>query len=116
MTPLLAEETMPALPWPYVIAVCTALVAPIIVLWRRDVGREADRMAREKEMAVQARSDGVEVTRALAAAAERMGALVTTIEQSDTQRAAIGSDIRAEIENIREKLDDVLDTIEKCTR
>ena len=83
---LLAEEAMPALPWMYVLALCGALGGAIVVMWRRDVGRETDRGTREKEIAAQSRTDGTQVVTALAAAAEQMKSLAAKIEESDEER------------------------------
>lgn len=123
MIPLLLAVDADAVPYGQVATIVGAMSAAILalctvvgVLWKRDVKRETDRTAREKEMAALARSDGVELTRALAATSERMEKLVAKIEQSDEQRSAIGSEMLREIEKLREKMDEVLDTIEKCNR
>ncbi len=34
------QDAMPALPWPYVIAVVGSLGGAIVLMWRRDVARE----------------------------------------------------------------------------
>ncbi len=98
MLPLLADgDAMPALPWPYVLALCAALGGAIIALWRRDVDRENKRADREKEVATamvdQARGDGQEVTRALAAASASMSQLAEKVEENKAERAAIGREI-----------------------
>lgn len=45
----LANADMPALPWPYVLALCAALGGAIIALWRRDEKREERAQARAEE-------------------------------------------------------------------
>jgi hypothetical protein len=103
---LLADgEPMPALPWPYVLALCVALGGAIVALWKRDIDRENARSAREKEMTTetvaQARGDGQETTKALAAAADRMAGLAKTIDDSTRDRAAIGKEILEAISELR---------------
>ncbi len=45
---LAAEDAMPALPWPYVLALCGAASGAIVALWKRDVAREAKASARSE--------------------------------------------------------------------
>lgn len=121
MIPLLAEAD--TVPYGQVATIVGALVAAIgalctviFVLWRRDVAREKAALDREKEIGTLMRSDGVTTTGALVTTTTAMKDLVAKIEQSDDQRAAIGSEVRAAVTALSEKLDDVIRTVERCNR
>lgn len=42
-------DAMPALPWPYVVALCVSLGGAIAALYKRDINREARREVRDQE-------------------------------------------------------------------
>lgn len=111
---LAADDVMPALPWPYVLALCGALGATITVLWRRDVNRENQRTSREKEIADQARTDGAAAatTAANAAAAMRgvadeMQELHRALDKSDAERSRLAKQFVEELGAMKE-------TVERC--
>ena len=58
-------ETMPALPWPYVTALCIALVGGIIALWKRDVAREQARITALEGASAKQEQNIKEITTAL---------------------------------------------------
>lgn len=98
------------------VAALGVMGAVIVVLWRRDVGREKAALDREKEIGALLRSDGVTATTALVTATAKMSELATKIEASDDQRAAIGDEVRSAVAALSDKMEDVVDTVRRCTR